>query len=96
MKKFILTMVIGLMAAISVNAQTATEDSKLLDNTYVGVEVGATTPLNFNSIFPVNPVAGVKFGKELVSQYLAIMLIVMVLTHQFLQTVHLICIKMVL
>lgn len=53
------------MAAISVNAQTATEDSKLLDNTYVGVEVGATTPLNFNSIFPVNPVAGVKFGKEL-------------------------------
>ena len=65
MKKFILTMVIGLMAAISVNAQTATEDSKLLDNTYVGVEVGATTPLNFNSIFPVNPVAGVKFGKEL-------------------------------
>ena len=58
MKKFILTMVIGLMAAISVNAQTATEDSKLLDNTYVGVEVGATTPLNFNSIFPVNPVYG--------------------------------------
>ena len=65
MKKFILTMVIGLMTVISTNAQTATEDSKLLDNTYVGVEVGATTPLNFNSIFPVNPVAGVKFGKEL-------------------------------
>lgn len=58
-------MVIGLMTVISTNAQTATEDSKLLDNTYVGVEVGATTPLNFNSIFPVNPVAGVKFGKEL-------------------------------
>ena len=50
---------------LSVNAQVATENAKLLDNTYVGVEVGATTPLNFNSIFPVNPVAGVKFGKEL-------------------------------
>ena len=60
-----LTMVIGLMTVSSANAQTATEDSKLLDNTYIGVEVGATTPLNFNSIFPVNPVAGVKFGNEL-------------------------------
>ena len=58
-------MTIGLMAAISVNAQTATEDSKVLDNTYVGVEAGVSTPLNFNSVFPVNPAVGVKFGKEL-------------------------------
>ena len=65
MKKFILTLVIAFMMIFSANAQIATENAKLFDNTYVGVEVGATTPLNFNSIFPVNPVAGVKFGKEL-------------------------------
>lgn len=50
---------------LSANAQVATENSKLFDNTYVGVEVGATTPFNFNSVFPVNTVAGLKFGKEL-------------------------------
>ena len=65
MKKFILTMIIAFMMIFSANAQIATENAKLFDNTYVGVEVGATTPLNFNSIFPVNPAAGVKFGKEL-------------------------------
>ena len=65
MKKFILTMIIALMMVFSANAQIATENAKLFDNTYVGVEVGATTPLNFNSVFPVNPVAGIKFGKEL-------------------------------
>jgi outer membrane protein OmpA-like peptidoglycan-associated protein len=65
MKKFILTLVIAFMMIFSANAQIATENAKLFDNTYVGVEVGATTPLNFNSIFPVNPTAGVKFGKEL-------------------------------
>ncbi len=65
MKKFILTLVIAFMMIFTANAQIATENAKLFDNTYVGVEVGATTPLNFNSVFPVNPVAGVKFGKEL-------------------------------
>lgn len=65
MKKFILTLVIAFMMAFTANAQIATENAKLLDNTYVGVEVGATTPLNFNSVFPINPTAGVKFGKEL-------------------------------
>ena len=65
MKKFILTLVVSFMMAFTANAQVATENAKLFDNTYVGVEVGATTPLNFNSVFPINPVAGVKFGKEL-------------------------------
>ena len=50
---------------LSVNAQVATENAKLFDNTYVGIEAGVTTPFNFNSIFPVNPTVGVKFGKEL-------------------------------
>lgn len=65
MKKFILTLVIAFMMIFSANAQIATENAKLFDNTYAGVEVGATTPLNFNSVFPVNTVAGIKFGKEL-------------------------------
>ena len=64
MKKFIFTLAIAMMAVIGVNAQTATEDSKVLDNTYVGVEAGVSTPLNFNSMFPVNPAVGVKLGKE--------------------------------
>ena len=64
MKKFIFTLAIAMMAVISVNAQTATEVSKVLDNTYVGVEAGVSTHLNFNSMFPVNPAVGVKLGKE--------------------------------
>lgn len=64
MKKFLMTFSL-LLSVLFVNAQIATENSKILDNTYVGVEIGATTPLNFNSVFPINPVAGIKFGKEL-------------------------------
>ena len=64
MKKFILMLAVLFAAVFSVNAQVATENAKLLDNTYVGIEVGANTPLNFNSIFPLNAVAGLKFGKE--------------------------------
>ncbi len=65
MRKFILMLVVMFTTMLSVNAQVATENSKLFDNTYVGVEAGVTTPLNFNSIFPLNTVVGVKFGKEL-------------------------------
>ena len=65
MKKFILTLIIAFMMVFSANAQIATENAKLFDNVYVGVEAGVTTPLNFNSVFPLNPVAGVKVGKEL-------------------------------
>ena len=65
MKKFILTMVIAFMMAFTANAQIATENAKFFDNTYVGIEVGVQTPLNFNSVFPLNTVAGVKLGKEI-------------------------------
>jgi len=46
------------------SAQIATENAKLLDNVYAGVEAGVTTPLNFNSVFPLNSLVGVKLGKE--------------------------------
>ena len=65
MKKFILTLFIALAMVFTANAQIATENSKVLDNTYVGVEAGVTTPLNFNSVFPLNTVVGIKLGKEL-------------------------------
>lgn len=63
MKKiiFILTL---LLSAFTVNAQTAVQTSKLLDNTYVGVQAGVNTPLSFNQMFPVNEYAGIRVGKN--------------------------------
>lgn len=63
MKKILLMLTLCFSFVVS-NAQIATENRKVFDNTYVGIEAGVTSPLNFNSIFPVNPVAGIKFGKE--------------------------------
>lgn len=53
-----LVMSLGIM-----NAQVATENAKFLDNTYVSVNAGVATPLDFNSVFPVNPTVGVAVGK---------------------------------
>lgn len=64
MKKFLLMMAL-LFSFITINAQTAIEESKVFDNTYVGVTAGAMTPLDFNSVFPVNTVVGLKLGKEI-------------------------------
>lgn len=64
MKKFLLMMAL-LFSFITVNAQTVIEESKVFDNTYVGVTAGAMTPLDFNSVFPVNTVVGLKLGKEI-------------------------------
>ena len=63
MKKVSLLLMLMAMG-VATYAQTAYEKAKFLDNTYVGVEVGATSPLDFNSMFPVNAVAGVKVGKD--------------------------------
>ena len=63
MKK-ILLMFMMCFSFVMANAQIATENRKALDNIYAGVEAGVTTPLNFNSTFPVNPAAGIKIGKE--------------------------------
>ena len=63
MRKFIFTMIMALFMTFSANAQIATENAKVLDNTYVSVEVGAATPLNLKPIFPLNTVAGVHVGK---------------------------------
>ncbi len=64
MKKFILMFALMLTFAFGATAQTATQNSKLFDNVYVGVTGGVTTPLDFNSVFPVNAAAGLKIGKD--------------------------------
>ena len=64
MKKFIFSLVMALMAIVSVNAQIATENSNALDNIAAGVTVGASTPLDFNSVFPLNTNVGVKVQKD--------------------------------
>lgn len=63
MKKllFILSM---MLIACTINAQTAIEESKTFDNMSIGVTMGASTPLDFNSVFPLNANAGIRIGKE--------------------------------
>ena len=51
-------------AVVSANAQIATENSNALDNIGVGITAGASTPLDFNSVFPVNPNVGLKVTKD--------------------------------
>lgn len=53
-----------LFSAISMNAQIATENAKLLDNIYVTVSGGVATSLDFNKPFPVNPFGTLTIGKE--------------------------------
>ena len=64
MKKFIFAIVLFVGTFINANAQTAIETPKILDNVYLGVQGGAMTALDFNSVLPVNAAAGLKIGKE--------------------------------
>lgn len=65
MKKFIFMMALMLSAVVSANAQTAIETPKFFDNWYFGIGGQATTPLDFNKVFPLNGGAVVVLGKEL-------------------------------
>ena len=47
------------------NAQTAFEQPKFLDNTYVGINAGVNTPLSFDNTFPLNTVLNIRVGKDL-------------------------------
>lgn len=62
--KRILFIVSMLVLAITANAQVATENCKFFDNMSLGVGVGATTPLDFNSMWPVNANVSVRIAKE--------------------------------
>ena len=63
MKKFILMTMLAVLS-MNANAQKAYEAAKLFDNTSIGITNGATTPLTFNSVFPVNPTIGLRLGKD--------------------------------
>ena len=54
-----------LMIGLGVSAQTAIETPKTFDNIYVGAQLGVSTPMSFNSTFPLNTSVGVKIGKNL-------------------------------
>ena len=60
MKKLILFLF--MTVCLTVNAQMATENAKILDNTYISIGGGVSTPLD--RIFPVNPSATIAIGKE--------------------------------
>lgn len=62
MKK-IFVMMMALVMSLGMNAQIATENAKVLDNTFVTVNGGVATPLDFNSVFPLNASAGLAVGK---------------------------------
>lgn len=64
MKKFIFMFALMVSAFMSANAQIATENSNALDNIGVGVTAGVSTPLDFNSVFPLNTNVGLKVTKD--------------------------------
>ena len=63
MKKIFLMLAL-FSAVLSSSAQIATENSKLFDNVGMGVTVGASAPMDLNSVFPLNTNIGVKITKE--------------------------------
>lgn len=63
MKRIIFTLVMALTMGLVSNAQEATVLGGPLDHTWIGVSGGVTSPLDFNSMFPVNPIATVEVGK---------------------------------
>lgn len=63
MKKF-LFMITLMMGMVSANAQIATENSNAFDNISFGVTAGVSTPLDFNSVFPLNTNLGLKIQKD--------------------------------
>lgn len=65
MKKFILMCALILSTVMGASAQTAIETPKLMDNWYIGVGGQASTPLDFNKVFPINGSAAFVLGKQL-------------------------------
>jgi hypothetical protein len=63
MRKIFLMLAL-ICAVVSAKAQIATENSNALDNVSVGVTAGVSTPLDFNSVFPLNTNVGLKLQKD--------------------------------
>ena len=65
MKKLILMLALFSAVVMGANAQIATQNSNGLDNIGIGVTAGVSTPLDFNSIFPLNTNVGLKITKDI-------------------------------
>jgi len=63
MKRFLFSASMLALGLSSLHAQVAYEKAKILDNVYVGAELGGSTNLRFNPVFPLNGMAGIKLGK---------------------------------
>jgi hypothetical protein len=63
--KKILLMLALFSAVVTANAQIATENSNAFDNVGVGITAGVSTPLDFNSVFPLNTNVGLKITKDI-------------------------------
>ena len=64
MKKILLMLAL-FSAVVTANAQIATENSNAFDNVGVGITAGVSTPLDFNSVFPLNTNVGLKITKDI-------------------------------
>ena len=64
MKKFIFIVLMAFVAIVG-KAQTTVQTAKTFDNVYLGIEGGVSTPLTFDNLFPVNPMATLRLGKQL-------------------------------
>ena len=64
MKKILLMLALFSAVAIA-NAQIATENSNAFDNVGAGITAGVSTPLDFNSVFPLNTNVGLKITKDI-------------------------------
>lgn len=69
MKKLFLMLALFSAVVSGANAQIATENSNAFDNIGFGVTVGATSPLDFNSMFPVNVNLGLKLTKDITPSF---------------------------
>lgn len=64
-RKIIAGLLLG-MVVVGVNAQTAVEGNKFLDNWSLGINAGGTTPLTHSAFFKnMRPVAGLGLNKQL-------------------------------
>ena len=64
MKKIFLMLAL-FSAVVTANAQIATENSNAFDNVGAGITAGVSTPLDFNSVFPLNTNVGLKITKDI-------------------------------
>ena len=64
MKKILLMLAL-FSAVVTANAQIATENSNAFDNVGAGITAGVSTPLDFNSVFPLNTNVGLKITKDI-------------------------------